>query len=569
MHQNVDCKSCHSTLVFKTGTTSECVSCHTDVHAMTVGNDCARCHTPDTWLVDAIPELHEQNGFPLIGAHGNLSCVDCHKSDNTLAFQREGNDCINCHQSDYAATQHPNHVTSGFSTDCAECHDPFGQGWSTTVVDHDFFPLTLGHDIQDCGQCHTTGNFADASPECVSCHLPDFNATVNPVHTTSGFSTDCASCHTTDPGWSPATFEHDAQYFPIYSGTHNGQWNSCVECHPNPNNYALFTCTNCHTDPQTSNDHNGMSGYVYESTACLSCHPNGEAGAFDHNTTAFPLVGSHVGVDCIQCHANGYAGTPTNCDACHMTDYNGTTDPNHVTGGFPTDCALCHDETGWGNANFDHNNTDFPLMGSHVGVNCIECHANGYTGTPTACNACHMDDFNGTTQPNHTTAQFPTDCALCHDETAWGNGTFDHNTTDFPLVGSHVGVNCIECHANGYTGTPTECSACHMADYNATTNPNHSSAQFPTDCALCHTEAAWQPSTFDHDDQYFPIYSGTHNGEWNTCADCHTNAGNYAVFTCINCHEHDNQTQVNDDHSDVSGYSYNSNACFNCHPNGN
>jgi len=202
-------------------------------------------------------------------------------------------------------------------------------------------------------------------------------------------------------------------------------------------------------------------------------------------------------------------------------------------------------------------------------VNCIECHANGYTGTPTACNACHMDDFNGTTQPNHTTAQFPTDCALCHDETAWGNGTFDHNTTDFPLVGSHVGVNCIECHANGYTGTPTECSACHMADYNATTNPNHSSAQFPTDCAQCHTEAAWQPSTFDHDDQYFPIYSGTHNGEWNTCADCHTNAGNYAVFTCINCHEHDNQTQVNDDHSDVSGYSYNSNACFNCHPNGN
>ncbi len=278
-HGTVDCKACHTTLLFKTGVSTECVSCHTDVHSMTVGNDCARCHTSRSWLVDEIPELHEQNGFPLVGVHGNLSCIDCHKSENTLAFQRVGNDCINCHRSDFASTQHPDHMASGFSTDCAECHDPFGQGWNTTVVNHDFFPLTLGHDIQDCAQCHTTGNFADASPECVSCHLSDFNATQNPVHTTSGFSTDCASCHTTDPGWSPATFDHDAEFFPIYSGTHNGVWSSCVECHPNPDNFALFTCTNCHTDPATSDEHNGMTGYVYESTACLSCHPNGEAGS--------------------------------------------------------------------------------------------------------------------------------------------------------------------------------------------------------------------------------------------------------------------------------------------------
>ena len=35
------------------------------------------------------------------------------------------------------------------------------------------------------------------------------------------------------------------------------------------------------------------------------------------------------------------------------------------------------------------------------------------------------------------------------------------------------------------------------------------------------------------------------------------------------CHEHDDQSQVNNDHSQVSGYSYNSAACLNCHPQEN
>ena len=108
-----------------------------------------------------------------------------------------------------------------------------------------------------------------------------------------------------------------------------------------------------------------------------------------------------------------------------------------------------------------------------------------------------------------------------------------------------------------------------MPDYNATTDPNHSSTQFPTDCAECHSTSAWNPSTFNHDQMYFRIYSGTHNGEWNSCTDCHTNPNDFSQFSCIDCHEHDNQNSVNNDHNGVSGYSYNSAACFNCHPNGN
>ena len=108
-----------------------------------------------------------------------------------------------------------------------------------------------------------------------------------------------------------------------------------------------------------------------------------------------------------------------------------------------------------------------------------------------------------------------------------------------------------------------------MPEYNNTTDPNHTASGFGTDCAQCHDETAWGNATFDHDSQFFPIYSGNHNGEWNACTDCHNNASDYSVFTCIDCHEHDDQNSVNDDHNEVSGYSYNSNACFNCHPNGN
>jgi len=491
-HEDIDCKSCHMSLIFSS-VNSNCIDCHTDVHSMTVGNDCARCHGFETWLVNNIPEIHEENGFPLIGAHNSLSCVECHVSETNLKFDRLGNDCISCHQLDYNSAQNPNHMASGFSTDCIECHDPLGFGWGATLSNHDFFPLEQGHDIADCAQCHTDNTFSSASPECVSCHLADYTITSDPNHQAAQFPQDCEQCHTI-AGWTPATFEHDGQFFPIYSGTHNGEWSECMDCHTNPNNYAEFTCVSCHMNPETDSDHNGISGYIYESVACLACHPNGLATeGFDHNTTDFPLHGGHNAVDCIQCHSDGYAGTPTNCDACHMPDYNGTTNPNHVLAGFPTDCALCHTDTGW--------------------------------------------------EPS----------------------SFDHNTTQFPIMGGHVGVDCVQCHADGYVGTPTNCDACHMDDYNSVNSPNHSAANFPLDCTQCHTQNAWDPSTFDHDSQHFPIYSGKHEGEWDACVDCHINPNDYSVFSCTVCHS---QNSTNNDHDEVNNYVYESNACFECHPDG-
>lgn len=569
-HTQVECRSCHSTLIFDEAS-SECISCHLDVHSQTVGNDCVRCHNSETWLVNEIPEIHEQNGFPLIGAHANLSCVECHASETNLRFDRIGNDCISCHQDDYLATSSPNHQSAGYSTNCIECHSPLAFDWRAEVVSHDFFPLVQGHDIDDCAQCHNLNDFSDISPECVSyhandlaattnpdhqklglsndcaachsldrewnparfdmhddfyplvgehakisddcfachagdynntpttcvgCHQSDYNSTSDPNHASAGFSTNCVNCHTED-GWEPASFDHDAQFFPIYSGTHKGEWDDCVECHTNPSNFSEFSCIGCHKDPQTSNEHNGVPGYAYESNACLACHPTGEESGFNHN------------------------------------------------------------------------NTDFPLTGVHNGPDCIECHANGYVGTSTECKSCHQDDFNGTQNPNHSQVGFSTDCASCHTTTDldWQPATFaDHNST-YALNGAHAAIanDCVECHNGNYNNTPNTCVGCHQSDFNATASPNHTQVGFSNDCATCHSENAWQPASFDHDGQYFPIYSGTHQGEWNDCVECHTNPNNFAEFSCIGCHTN---PQTNNDHNGVAGYAYQSSACLACHPTG-
>ena len=349
-HNLVDCKLCHASNIFSDATaTTDCISCHADVHSMSVGNDCVRCHSPESWLVDDIPELHEENGFPLIGAHANLSCVECHLAETNIRFDRIGNDCINCHRDDYEATESPNHVAGNFSTNCIDCHSPLGFGWETDPIAHDFFPLTLGHNIADCAECHNTGSFADASPDCVGCHQTDFNETVNPSHQAVSFSNDCAACHTTDldwmparfddhasvfafngahveiaddcfachkgdynntpndcfgchqddynnaspdharigfstncvdchteEAWDPSTFDHDGQYFPINSGSHQGEWNACTDCHTILGNLTQFDCLNCHKPTGTNNAHVGVAGYVYENNACFQCHPDGE-----------------------------------------------------------------------------------------------------------------------------------------------------------------------------------------------------------------------------------------------------------------------------------------------------
>jgi hypothetical protein len=177
-----------------------------------------------------------------------------------------------------------------------------------------------------------------------------------------------------------------------------------------------------------------------------------------------------------------------------------------------------------------------------------------------------MADFKGTTNPNHVAAGFPTDCTVCHNTTAWIPASFDHSKTGWPLTGAHVNVPCTSCHINNvFAGTPTDCYSCHKAQYQATNDPNHVAAHFPTTCQTCHNTSSWAGASFNH--TWFPIYSGTHAGKWSTCADCHVNASNFAVFSCVTCHTH-SAANTTPNHTDVRGYTYTPTSCYSCHPTG-
>ncbi|MBK8501807.1 MAG: hypothetical protein IPL46_06115 [Saprospiraceae bacterium] len=359
-HAIIDCKLCHVSLQFSRAQT-DCNACHQDIHAQSVGMDCARCHDASAWLVDNISDLHLQNGFPLMGVHYLINCKECHESSDQLKFEPIGNECMACHQTEFLATTKPNHSEAGYSMDCTECHNINSFEWSASGFNHDFFPLAQGHEINDCAQCHQGSTYTDISSECISCHLNEFVAASNPDHQKTGFSNNCAECHTTAKGWNPADYrQHDAEYFPIYSGAHAGEWDQCVTCHQQAENFSSFSCFECHEHNQHDMDkqHSDVNGYNYNSTACLACHPNGNSeSVFDHSRTNFPLTGAHTTTECLECHAKGYAGTSALCIDCHTVDFNQAKNPNHQTLSFSTDCASCHStDPGWNPALLPNHN---------------------------------------------------------------------------------------------------------------------------------------------------------------------------------------------------------------------
>jgi hypothetical protein len=113
-HAENDCEACHESQAFG-ATDSGCASCHRedDVHEGNFHERCDECHNPvgwEFWMFD-----HDvRTEFPLLGAHAEVACADCHRSplDNIKAID---NGCRNCHRSD--------DVHDGeFGFDCGRCH---------------------------------------------------------------------------------------------------------------------------------------------------------------------------------------------------------------------------------------------------------------------------------------------------------------------------------------------------------------------------------------------------------------------------------------------------------------
>ncbi len=292
---------------------------------------------------------------------------------------------------------------------------------------------------------------------------------------------------------------------------------------------------------------------------CLECHstdswsPLRSPLPYRHTETGFDLVGGHAGLACKLCHATldfAQEKGQTDCYGCHEPAFSRATRPVHT--GFATTCSTCHSVASWQPAVFDHNRAAFHLAGAHRTAECIACHRNGYTATPTDCFNCHQRDFNGARNPVH--GGFATSCEDCHGVTAWRPAIFDHGQTGFQLVGAHRTIECTLCHRNGYGGTPSECVSCHRASYDGAGNPSHSG--FPVTCQDCHSATAWQPATFDHNATGFQL-AVAHRSV--ACTACHRSGYAGTPSDCLSCHQADYSGAASPSHAGFPT------ACQSCH----
>jgi hypothetical protein len=155
--------------------------------------------------------------------------------------------------------------------------------------------------------------------DCVACHNDPHRTTIS-----------CETCHNGQQWKQLKTFDHSSTKF-VLEGAHVTV--PCAACHkpagPTAKGAPDFSktpkqCFECHEDV-----HGGqfMSGGRQED--CKACHTISKwnSGAFDHNSTSYPLDGFHVRVRCAQCHNQQkemdgktiriYRGAPTDCAKCH------------------------------------------------------------------------------------------------------------------------------------------------------------------------------------------------------------------------------------------------------------
>jgi hypothetical protein len=469
-HVEVGCEDCHFEMKFVPIPFEKCTSCHVNSHrAAFRERECESCHPDsDTWDVPGFD--HNLTKYKLEGEHVSVTCVECHPGDKTdpIAYQT----CESCHFDLHKSQFDPR--------PCHECHAVTVAAFAMRDYDHDQtdYPLVGKHVEQDCEECH------DDREKAVYVDLPhaDCDECHEDAHDGSYEPTDCQVCHISD-GFEIDAFDHDRTDFP-HRGQHIGL--ECEKCHVAGrwNGVAHESCLDCH---HTKVPHRP----VITSEQCDDCHQETgfEFVTFDHvGETEFDLAPAHDELRCTACHTQVYdfLGLDSNCAVCHVDD--------RPWGHYDGDCGECHEAENWfpaGLGSNDHEVTGFALVGAHSLEPCESCHPVGQArgDAESQCVSCHSQD-----DPHM--AMLGTLCADCHSEMSWLRTSWRHTTTGWPLRGAHRLAACVDCHATGYVGAPTECFRCHEVDAAACTSgccvEAHASGGFDQ-CDSCHRVYAWSP----------------------------------------------------------------------------
>lgn len=341
---------------------------------------------------------------------------------------------------------------------------------------------------------------------------------------------------------------------------------NCTKCHTLGEGLSNQKCLDCHKEIKLRIEKN--SGYhssaEVKSKYCWNCHSehngrnfkiiNFNPGKFDHKKTGYILTGKHKTIECSDCHQSKfiketilkkdktYLGLDKNCSSCHWDIHQKSAGNN---------CESCHNTSSFKSfIMFDHNKTNFPLLGSHKNVQCVDCHKK--TNDPKSptllftsyknpkCSECHIDVHQN---------KFGNNCLNCHNFNSFRTTSkqkFDHSKTNFPLVGKHQFVDCKECH-KGKLIAPLEFSHCYNCHYDFHKGQfvKNSSIQ---DCKECHTEDGFSPSNFtieQHQNTKF-ILTGAHLAI--ECKGCHYNQKGwkfkFTSFKCVICHENVHKDEI-------------------------
>lgn len=330
------------------------------------------------------------------------------------------------------------------------------------------FPIAHGeaeNATHDCAPCH--GGLSSFSLfTCLSCHA-HVKAQTDEAHAVVAAyayeSTACYGCH---PAGTTVSRD-DHTYFPIDTGDVH-QDASCESCHTTSNTKE-YSCIDCHEHAQAPMDtsHSSVFGYTYNSSACLSCHPDGTA-VFREEHTDFPIAtGSvHQEASCDSCHTTA-SYQEFSCIDCHE-HAQAETDPDHTSVvGYEyasNACLSCHPD---GTAVSREEHTDFPIAAgsTHEDSACDQCHVTS-NYQEFSCIDCH-EHAKSTMDAEHAAVYSymyeSMSCLSCHPD---GIAISRQEHTYFPITsGAHKIYDCQDCHQDAQTYKTNTCIGCHDGEH--------------------------------------------------------------------------------------------------------
>lgn len=218
-------------------------------------------------------------------------------------------------------------------------------------------------------------------------------------------------------------------------------------------------------------------------TACASCHVTASWTdvRFNHERTGFPLTGKHARASCKSCHVSDFSVPLTRtCQGCHRDVH---------AGELGVRCESCHETSDW-RSRFDadaHRRTNFPLIGGHAALPCVECHAEArerrFTRSTVNCEGCHARNLTRTVGNvlDHLDPGAPeltVNCGACHSPVRFSPASYDGHDGCFPITaGPHAGLACVSCHQ-----VPTRKDPVRSCNTNTAVNcTNACHARGPTD----------------------------------------------------------------------------------------